>query len=239
MITQNDFTFGFELEGAFKQDLINSLWGSGLDVECKDDCSVNAQTNLFEPATQTREDDNGSEYEEEISEVNLGIFDNFSELVKWLKKFKNGTNYVSNSSCGLHIHIKPRENDVKMQMFDENFIDKLQKYAMTLCNCVQDRVKNNHFCMPAESLRQKMQFYRLKTKYAFMGNHPQGTIEFRFFSACEHKTENVKRFFEYFFEEINKVKTIFSKDFKYKPVIELEYNNMGNTYTIMARDNIK
>jgi hypothetical protein len=37
-----------------------------------------------------------------------------------------------------------------------------------------------------------------------MKNHEQGTIEFRFFSACEHRDKNIKMFLSYFIKELNK-----------------------------------
>jgi len=46
-------------------------------------------------------------------------------------------------------------------------------------------------------------------KYKFMRNHKHyGTYEFRFFSPCEHKIENIEKFLNYFFTELDKEKSL-------------------------------
>ena len=226
-ITLNDFTWGFELEGLFSQKLVDELENQReYDLELKDDGSVSVESNgEFEPAEY--ENNNGDMYE--INEVAMGVFDRFERLQEYLAKFKNGKNYLSNDTCGLHIHIKPK---MKMQLkdmcFDKDFILKIQEYSKLLCAHIGDRVANNHFCQPQFTFRNMFNNYRHKTKYAFMGNHPQGTIEFRFLSACEHKSQNVERFFQYFIEQLNITQArIFAKRTGLKTDLKLEYNPMN------------
>lgn len=222
MITDKQFTFGFELEGIFSNGLIEELYDdSSLDFCAKDDGSVSV--------SNTKGLDLAYDSEGElVREVNLGIFKSLEGLLAYLKMFENGENYQSNDSCGLHIHIKPKSDELRAKIFDRKFIVKLERYAELLCPETRARIvdeQKSYYCKCHYSARGLLQDYRNRTKYLFLRNHPSGTLEFRFFSACEHKLLNVKRFFDYFFEELNKMPEAVSHHFRLNQFVELPVAN--------------
>ena len=227
-ITLNNFTWGFELEGLFSRRLVDFLGDSGYNLELKDDGSVNIDnTGLFEVAEYENSEDDYCT----VHEVALGVFDKFETMQEVLAKFRNGKNYLSNSSCGLHIHIKPKDSRAELKgiCFDKELINNLEKYASSLlCEHIADRVKNNHYCAPEYTFRRLLRRYTSREKYAFMGNHPQGTIEFRFLSACNHKSQNVEKFFQYFVEQLNITQAkVFGKRTGLKTDLEILYNPLS------------
>jgi len=218
MIKLNNFTWGFELEGVFARSIVEKVYRLGLKkgfrIEGKYDGSVNDA--LISAADFETERDN----EGAITEINVGVFKRFDEMVKVLEAF-NRKNYISDDSCGLHIHIKPKAGKefLNGQIFDSDFIENIQHFAWLLCDHIRGERMENRYCLPAKTFSRKLRNYKYKTKYTFMGNHPQGTTEFRFFSACNHKADNVKKFFKYFGEKLGK-KKIFVKKFLFeRPVV--------------------
>ena len=215
MINQKDFTYGFELEGIFTSEIVEKLRAEMRkiplavhSISLKTDGSVN-RSPLIETARAEEyhtfaETDSGSI----SSEINIGVFNSVTDMLSIMKLFKNGINYWSDSRCGLHIHIKPkRKLFLKGLIFDSKFINSLYKKAeMELCFEIRTDRMSNSYCNRAKTFKKKLRDYKSREKYSFMGNHYSGTTEFRFFSACQHKVENAKQFFEHFFSEINKIK---------------------------------
>lgn len=134
-ITSNNFTWGFELEGHISQDLKDILEterdnGKFNDLELKGDGSVSVNDRIIDPAYYEYNSDSYI-----IEETAIGVFDNLETLKKYLRLFKNGVNYESNKTCGLHIHLKPKEKNehLKGMIFDKEFITKLENYSKLLC----------------------------------------------------------------------------------------------------------
>jgi hypothetical protein len=199
----NLFTYGFEIEGAFdyhlRDGLITLANQKKYNVDFKGDSSVGIMRRI---------DDINAD------EINFGVFNSFSEMIKCLYLFRNGDNYIENQSCGLHIHIKPKRGwgkKLKTLIFDSQFIDKIQKWAMhNLCDRIKNRVRinENQYCAKynTNDLNGLAWSLRRHDKYRFFRNHTIGTIEFRFFSPCVHKEKNVIKFFKFFFMELAKQK---------------------------------
>lgn len=240
---KNCFTFGFEVEGAFDSSLSNELSHKmrkkkGLkDIVFKEDPSVSLSDYEYEKL-------DNPDYDEQ--ECAIGIFDSLNETIEYLSMFKNGTNYVENSTCGLHVHIKPKEGYEKLRetISDYGFIKTCQDWASeNLCPHVANRVKDRngagYFCqsyheddkeMEIGTLRQVKQNWDYGNKYQFIRNHTQGTYEFRFFAPCDHKVENVKLFFEFFFKLLKKQKPTKKIWVELSTKVETlpEYQSMGS-----------
>ena len=167
MIKLDDFTYGFELEGVFDRDFILSvekqMLKKKLYLDLKDDSSVNVGNIIDDNGDGNGIDnnlmfDNNDNY---VSEVNIGVFDKFKDMLALLKMFENGKNYFSDESCGLHIHIKPKEKKkfLRGQIFDSEFIDNLQEYASLLCYDIKENRLNNSYCRKADTFNQKFSFF--------------------------------------------------------------------------------
>lgn len=222
---KKNFTYGFEIEGRFDEKLCRRIKRE-FGINCKDDGSVNVDM---------REDDDNWEGEE----FALGVFQSFDKMIRILKWFKNDENYYENYTCGIHVHIKPKEkkinNLLRCMIGDYDFIQNLQNFAKkNLCKETKKRLKTSSYCYPYGSFTTTLREWRGKKKYAFIGNHPLGTFEFRFFSTCKHKIKNIKTFFNYFFAELAKVKAkkreeldvkIEKKENKIKEELKIEEND--------------
>ena len=204
------FTYGFEIEGKFDHKLcrrIERIYGTG----CKDDGSVDVDTDDW---NYDCDDWNGEEFA-------IGIFKSFGGMIRVLKWFKNNENYLENKSCGIHVHIKPKkdkiDNLMRCMIGDYEFIQNLQNFAKNhLCNEVKHRLTSSIFCRPYLTFPTTIREWNGQKKYAFIGNHPIGTFEFRFFSTCEHKVKNITTFFDYFFNELAKIKPKKSRELDIK-----------------------
>ncbi len=199
-ITQNSFTYGFEIEGLFSKSVINKLNGL-CSVDRKTDGSVHgrdiASTNRID-----LDDIEGGSYWSP-TELGLGVFSNIKSLLEVMGLFINKKTYFMDESCGLHLHIKAKELENREVFWDLPLIKKLEEFAFTeLCNCQKKR-KDNRFCLNYGAFRCFYSDIVSKTKYRFVRNHPSGTMEFRFFCPCEHKVENVEKFLNYTFELLN------------------------------------
>lgn len=202
------FRFGFEIEGLFYCSLVNELQRiadkKGYDLECKNDSSVD----VYPDGRKDEAEKWGIYKDERRDEIAIGIFRNFNEMIKALKLFENGKNYLENKSCGLHIHLSTKNNELKNRVADYQFIKKLQKWAEeNLCERVKERLVGDYttYCKCYTSFKETYRRWKYQEKYRFLCNHSQGTFEFRFFSPCEHKVVNVKKFFTYFFDELKKM----------------------------------
>lgn len=207
---KNKFTWGAEIEGHFKIKFRDELFKlfrsnkySNINLNITGDGSVD---NLYDMEIQ--ENSNINAYNWKGKEMKLGIFRKYDDMINILSLFENGNNYLRNDSCGIHIHIKPKLKYKKLKylLADYKFIIDLQKFAeKNLCWLTRDRIKNNTYCKPYTTLSKTFTAWKVERKYSFVRNHPQGTLEFRFFSTCKHKIENINIFFNYFFENLNKI----------------------------------
>lgn len=221
------FTYGFEIEGIFTKKFLTELEKEInkprnkykiTDYDFKEDGSVNCDEDALA----------GSDGE--ITELNLGVFKSLESMLKALRIFKDGKNYFQNETCGLHIHIKPYNVELRGKLASYKFIMKLQAWAKkNLCACTSKRLNNtgHNYCKPySKSFKEMKDYFKTGEKYVAIRNHPSGTYEFRFFSACPHRVENVKKFFNYFLAEVKKLKFSQKKVFKIEDEgkKEREYN---------------
>ena len=218
----NSFTYGIECEGIFGNGLIDMIEDEG-SFDLKYDSSVR-YNNIRDKFNLKSEDITDDQH----TEVNLGVYTNSLMLLKALKMFKNGENYWTDKSCGLHLHIKPKRRfkDITDIFWDYKLIKKLEKYAFSeLCEHVQAR-KLEHFCHKYGGFDSFLYDYRTSEKYRFVHRHEQGTWEFRFFAPCEHKLDNMKKFLKYFYKEINKQKNKMKFKMYLDDVIQVKEKNI-------------
>ena len=207
-IKDKDLTYGFEIEGVFGETLPRLLKKKKVTYTESGDGSVRQNNIVKKYGLKTKNILADGE-----AEIKAGVFDNLKQMETALALFENGKNYWADTSCGLHIHIKGKEGTDQFGalFWDLVFIRKLENFAYAnLCQCVKDR-KNNQYCQPYKTFEKFYQDYCDHEKYRFVRKHPQGTMEFRFFSPCEHKEENVKKFFAYMFAELENQKQIKTK----------------------------
>jgi len=206
------FTYGFEIEGAFGCKLLKGLYDDGRKkgycLDEKEDGSVNVGV----PQVKRYK----FEDPDELQELGIGIFENLKAMLDVVRHFKNDKNYLQDDSCGLHVHIKPKDDEeLKRRIFDYDFIRHLQKWASdNLCEEIRYRIAHSSFCRPHGGLLNMYTSVNHQAKHVFVGNHPQKTLEFRFFSTCEHKTKNIELFFREFFRELAKIEIGKSKNFR-------------------------
>lgn len=197
-LTTKSFTYGFEIEGVFERNLLDSLPS---DTEIKEDGSIDwARIMIYNKIPEHKVSCSDE------TEVNLGVFNDLDELSEKLSLFKNGKTYWQDDRCGLHLHIKPKK-DIKITkglFWDIELIKKLEEFAFNkLCSCIKLR-ENNRFCESYDSFGSFYRDFKRNEKYRFVRNHPSGTMEFRFFCPCQHKVKNVEKFIEYMIELLNK-----------------------------------
>ena len=200
---ENKFTYGFEIEGLFSRKLRDSLSMQlserNFRLEIHGDSSVNIDKDAG--------DENISYSDGQ--EFTLGIFPYFGDVLKFLDLFKS-PDYEFNRSCGLHVHIMPKALELGLRELtaDIGLIKASQKWAFeNLCNHIKHERKGSDYCRNYPVAIQNFSLqWRRSSKYHFVRNHPLGTFEFRFFSACTHKVDNVKKFFSFFFDELSKIK---------------------------------
>jgi len=125
METYKNFTYGVEIEGLFKTKLLKELKKKTL-IELKQDGSVH-ESRIF----HIIHDKDKKEIEQDITEINTGIFTKQDKMLDTLKLLKNNENYFCDASCGLHLHIAPKRDFGYLRGKIEyyRFIKKLQKYA--------------------------------------------------------------------------------------------------------------
>lgn len=219
---RKNFTYGFEIEGRFNKTLCRKV-RNNYRARCKSDGSVDVDVEDF------------GDYESCLwdgEELAIGIFDKFDEMIEVLKWFKNDKNYLQNDTCGIHVHIKPKERKINNLMRcvigDYDFIQDSQRFAENhLCDEVKHRLSTSSFCRPYKTFSTALHDWRRKKKYAFIGNHPSNTFEFRFFSTCRHKASNIELFFDYFFRELAKIEPKKSEELTVKALktTKIDINN--------------
>ena len=198
----DDFTYGFEVEGFFADSLIQALKGLRLDFKGGADGSVNDR--IMDKVKPLQDDfiDDG------IEEIKIGIFKRRRDMLKVLSMIQPKKNHFFDRTCGLHLHIKPKKDNgsVGKLIEDMDFLKKIQQFAYeNLCSHIKSR-KSNTFCLTYRNFNHTLRDLRQQQKYRFIRHHSNyGTYEMRFFSPCEHKVENVKKFLAYFMRELNKV----------------------------------
>ncbi len=199
----DSFTYGIELEGVFNYLTLDKLIGMyPRKIEKKSDGSVRSNDirRMF-PACYN--------YNTFPQEINAGVFKTQKEVLDLLGELRAFKDHFFDKSCGLHLHIKPKRNarNVRARIFDFGFLRDVEKYAYTnLCEHVKAR-RRNRYCLPDTNIYRTVREIREGSKYKFMRNHTEhGTLEFRFFSPCEHKAENIKMFMDYFIARLGDVK---------------------------------
>jgi hypothetical protein len=214
------FTYGVEIEGLFTKQLLKDL-SKKTKVHKTQDGSVNYRDILTK--VKERKELAGERYENELfTEINVGVFKTKENLLKTLDLIKANKNYFFDNSCGLHLHIKPKNDNGDLRKKIESFelLKKLQKYVFTeLCQCLKQR-ENNHYCQSYKKVENTRYDLAFSEKYRFMRNHNDyETYEFRFLTPCDHKTENIKRFLTYLFTELEKDEPI--KTTCYLPLLDI------------------
>jgi len=198
------FTYGFEIEGVFSYRLLEWLKKDG--VKRKYHCDEKSDGSVDVAVPYDREDE--FNHDDGLEELGIGIFRNLKDMLYVLRQFKNEDNYYWNSTCGVHVHVKPETPELKSKILDYKFIKHLQDWARdNLSEIVRQRIVNrNQYCMTYGNLNTTFYDMRAQSKYRFVRNHPQGTLEFRFFSACDDKAKDVELFFRELFRELKKIK---------------------------------
>jgi hypothetical protein len=199
-----NFTFGFEIEGFFERDFLENLVENEakknrVKVNYKKDYSVH-----WEDEEELEE--NYSDY----TELAIGIFMSFQSMIDFLSLFNRENGYIYNRTCGLHIHLKPkRDTDLRRRIGDWQLIRDLQEFAKdNLCEHIYPRVIDGggRWCRTYGGIETAWRRWRQQEKYSFLRNHPIGTVEFRFFSPCEHKIENAINFFDFLENKLKETK---------------------------------
>ena len=211
-----NLTFGFEIEGMFAKKLIRNFDRNNRG-RFKEDGSVNLrcdEVDDFVDKYDLMADDLQFSYQEFESK----IFKDYEEMLKVMNKF-TPPNFLYNSSCGLHLHIgnTKLKNHIWQGLFNNwKLITELQNWAKDkLCDCQTRRLANgNSYCRLYPTKKKLINDFNHLEKYNFMAFHPLGTLEFRFFSPCEHKVENVKKLTEKILNYIIETKPIIKKNSK-------------------------
>jgi hypothetical protein len=232
MIKKNDFTYGVEIEGAITRNLHRKLMATlpeyvNIDYESDGSAMSSHSTTIISQLD--------SPLQTHLQEVKLGIFEKYNDLINAVACFENGVNYGTDFSCGLHIHIKPKgtikqQTIMKNRIMDMKLITKLQNFAENLSPVIKERlIRRGSWCHEYKGLNDTRYQLRISDKCRFMRQHDEyGTLEFRFFSPYNNKLNDIKHFFDYFFELLNdkklkkKVKKVVIKPADLKK--DLHYN---------------
>ncbi len=211
---QDRLTFGFEIEGHFR-DTLGKLVG-----EFKTDGSVggiNENFKSYVTANDSCPECNGSgRYDDEDCEYCSGtgssnerrilaeeyasrIFQNLEDCLEELAVF-NDQSHDWNETCGLHLHVGLKDRKISDRQKLANvvanfeFINELQTRAKTFCSCQKTRLNARSSYYTAYKDTKGVRDNFLRNKYQFVHYHlDYGTLEFRFLSPCEHKVENVRQ----------------------------------------------
>lgn len=192
-------TFGFELEGVCEKEFWSELQGYG--------------NFTHDGSVRSYELGRGKEKVEmqqiDYCEFRSKVFTDSDKLLLLLDRFKNDKNYFSNKSCGLHLHIGSRNSEYRAYLVSllrsYRILTNLQNRARELCHHIKRERTRCEYCQFfPRSLSDMFEGLQSSSKYHFVNFHEQGTLEFRFFSACQHKVKNVADFLDTFLHEIGK-----------------------------------
>lgn len=193
------FTYGFELEGVFSQDL-------NIEGHLGYDGSVHIGDGEFDFVEY-----DGREYRSDV-------FHSLGGMLEQLRIFTSSV-YASNDTCGLHIHIKPKNEAGKKLCNAIASREGLNLVAETHIKISKmDRWQNRRRC--SEGCKKYARPYdisdpslglewKARAKYREVRNHPQGTYEFRLFSpqgSVEEREKRIISFFTELFEAVEKLK---------------------------------
>ncbi len=208
------FTFGFEIEGYFHNNLKTDLpENSFLNGSWHEDGSVHISDIRWRANELLRTRANSLDTTEEelrgrncSTEYSSPVFEDFETFHQTLQAFKFNENYIANDSCGLHVHVKQKPD----ALFERSLLTSRhgQKFMYTAALTLAKKMKlqtqiarltgKAKYCMPYkyEDTRLLNAEWKNHEKYRFVRNHPQGTMEFRFFSPLGKKDEYVHAFFD-------------------------------------------
>lgn len=208
----NQLSFGFEIEGVFKQGLGKAL-GDGRFVS---DGSVRLETVPWEaeiiPRYSSCEacihdsnrivsycEEHHAIYRREgqvSTEYASNIFKDFPICLEALKKF-NKKNHLWNSTCGLHFHVGIKDKPwqlLRAAATNLKFLQYVTGEAKGWCECQKRRLNGSrHFFQDYSNAIELLAASRGNIqKYRIVNFHPiYHTLEFRFLSPCEHKVANI------------------------------------------------
>lgn len=218
-------SFGFEIEGGFREGLWEKLGFQGNFVhdgsvgrlsvpftpelipqtrpETCSECSFNEEGTLVEycQAHHARYNSEGSPAQEYSSRV----FNNLGDCLKEMKLF-NKKNHAWNSQCGLHFHIGAKGENKYKQLFgvtsNFQYLKQLLGEAKNYCEHQNERLNSNWMSRYYAFFTNRRELSDSTRpgndiKYRFVRFHPEyNTLEFRFLVPCEHKINNVQKLLE-------------------------------------------
>lgn len=132
------------------------------------------------------------------TEYASAVFSDLGLVLDDLARFDNET-HLYNESCGLHFHIGTRSGRDQKKLWslvgNMEFLKSLHELALTFCKCQKQRLENTtRFCEFFETPENLIAEFQKSEKYRFVRFHQEyGTLEFRFFTPCKHKIENVQK----------------------------------------------
>lgn len=197
LLLDSKLTYGFELEGIYRKTLIRDLENNSLGSFGSDGSISRFKLNSDLPES-VREFYSVDDMEVEFRSK---VFRNHKAVIETLEMFTDA-NYHWDSDCGLHLHLCGVNSYIKQQLYNVmcnwDMVKKIQKFAQEkMCQCQKSRINKSRYCKPYVTKKQLLDnFQRSNDKYRFM-YYRRETLEFRFFSTCEHKVENVKKFLEF------------------------------------------
>ncbi len=233
MLTEKNFTFGFEIEGFFEQSLQPKVKG-----EFKEDGSVHIDQPFKKPVILDDincEGCNGRGYydgdednecgdcggcgtinmvNESASEYASPVFASLKKLIAELELFDE-ERHAWGSGCGLHLHIglKDKRQAQKDKFWSVaanfEFMDKLYELLSTkacLCQAKRLRSRDTSYYQRFGSQNEIKQNLgdRGSSKYRMVRLHPEyKTLEFRLLCPCQHKINNVKTVVSILLEYLN------------------------------------
>ena len=212
------FTFGFEVEGAFHNNLADLLVSGG-HFKQDGSVSVNDGHNPIDDFDRQLCDSG----EGLASEYASPVFKNLDTAIGQLALF-TAPNYYSNKTCGVHFHIGYKTKNALFNKFmDEPILNQLQKQFLPLmCNCVKERItgEGHHWCNLHEDFYEG---FATTDKYKAVHFHTgYNTIELRLFAPCKHLMNNLRAVLTEFYRVGNRdynhesqaICGIFNKDHK-------------------------
>lgn len=204
------FTYGFELEGLFSQDLFAGKTEAEKEFLKSGHFHQDGSVSIYDEFDEMIGDDNDPDYH--AHEYSSPVINSFDDLMYYLSMF-NGDTYHMNDTCGFHLHIKPKDEEgerIKSIMASYAFLKQFKQAIFSRKNLVVNdqipffdsyqverlRGESKRWCQPYDGEMDDMyQTWRRRDKYRCIRNHPQGTLEFRLFSPYPGKEDRVQSLF--------------------------------------------